>query len=128
MADQLSAEKETVKLEKKLIKKYGKSFASELRGLSKSELDNKLLGLTNHNQEIITTKGRDLHLELAKDKYFELRAPYDDQVRANKEKSRFLHLLIKEKDLGGYSLGGADSEVPLDSNGEFFQDLEKSLG
>ena len=126
MSDQLSAEKEVVKLEKKLSRKYGDSFASELRGLSKDELGYKLLGLANHNQEIITTKARDMDLELAKDKYYELRAPYDDQVRANKEKSRFIHLLIKDKDLDGYDLDEVSEDQPSEGGGEDF-DLSTAL-
>ena len=101
--EQLAKGKEAVELEKKLTRKYGKEFAQELRGMDKSGLENKLLGLVKHSQEIITTKNRDEELELAKDKHNELEAPYKDQVKANKEKSRFIHLILKEKDPGEYS-------------------------
>ncbi len=95
--EQLAKGKEAIELEKKLTRKYGKEFVAELRGLDKSGLESKLLGLANHNQEVITQKSNDRELELAKDKKNELEAPYKDQIAANKVKTRFIHLILKEK-------------------------------
>jgi hypothetical protein len=93
--NELSQQKEIVKLEKQL---NDETLASELRGLTKKELEFKLLELAKHAQEIVTTRNSDEELTDAKNVVKELSAPYNDQLKGNKLMSRFIHLLVKEKE------------------------------
>ncbi len=110
--DNLAKGKESIELEKKLKRKYGKEFIAELRGLDKSGLEGKLLGMANHNQEIITTKNRDEELEKAKDHHNELASVYKDQINANKDKTRFIHLILKEQS-GDVDYAENDTQISL---------------
>lgn len=116
--EQLGKGKESIELEKKLSRKYGNGFVSEIRGLDKAGLENKLLGLANHNQEVITTKNNDRELEVAKDKKNELEAPYRDQIAANKIKTRFIHLILKEKDVDGGHYDNAEITLTSEEQDE----------
>lgn len=91
----LNEQKEITKLEKKL---NDEALVGELRSLSKKELEFKLLELAKHAQEIETTKSMDEELQRTKDLLKELNAPYSEQLKTNKLKSRLYHLIIKEKD------------------------------
>lgn len=91
--DKLKENKEIVKLEKAI----GDSSTSHFRGLTKSELEFKLLELAKHREELVTTEKEDEELQRAKDLIKELKAPYAEQNKHNKLKCRFIHLLIKEK-------------------------------
>lgn len=84
---------ESIKLEKKL----GKEYVAELRNLSKTELDQKMLDLAKYEQELITTKNDDEELETAKDKVKNLESPYKQDLAFNKARRRFVSLLLKEK-------------------------------
>ncbi len=92
---ELSQQKEIVKLEKQL---NDETLASELRGLTKKELEFKLLELAKHAQEIVTTRNDDEALTCAKNVVKDLNAPYNDQLKGNKLMARFIHLLVKEKE------------------------------
>ena len=94
--DQLAKGKEAIVLEKKILRSHGKEYLAELRGLDNSGLEGKLLGLANHNQEIITTKNGDEELEDAKNRHNNLAGVYKDQLAGNKILSRFIHLILKE--------------------------------
>lgn len=94
--DKLKESKEIVKIEKKI----GDSSALHFRGMSKSELEYKLLELANHKEEIVTTQKEDEQLNDTKALLKELNAPYKEQLQQNKLKCRFIHLLMKEKSLG----------------------------
>lgn len=93
--EKLNESKEIVKLEKKL----GENNASHFRGMSKSELEYKLLEMANHREEIVTTQKNDTQLNDTKELLKELNAPYKEQLQQNKLKCRFIHLLLKEKSL-----------------------------
>jgi hypothetical protein len=88
---------ELTKLEKKLAEMQGEGYCSELRGLDKKALEFKLLEMAKHREEIVTTKNMDEEYQLAREKVKELNAPYSEQMKHNKIKTRFLHLLLKEK-------------------------------
>ena len=88
---------EITRIERKLANDHGENYTSELRGLSKQDLEYKLLQLANHREEITTTKNNDQELQFIKEKVKELNAPYSEQLRENNRKSRFIHLLLKEK-------------------------------
>lgn len=98
MSNELSQKKEITKLEEKL----GEGVAADFRSMPIKELEFKLLELSKHMQEIITTQNGDEALQDAKDLVKELSAPYREQTAGNKLKQRFIHLLIKDKkeDLG----------------------------
>ena len=113
--DQLAKGKEAIVLEKKILRSYGKEYIAELRGLDKSGLEGKLLGLANHNQEIITTKNNDEELEKAKDHHNGLASVYKDQLAGNKILSRFIHLILKESiEESGYATN--DTQISLSVN------------
>ncbi len=95
----LSDQKEIVKLEKKLIDLRSESYVSELRGLNSSELDSKLLELAKHKQEIITSMKNDDELNRIAEEAKELKKPYNESKKQNELISRFVGLLIKEKEL-----------------------------
>jgi hypothetical protein len=94
--DKLSEKKEIIALEKKLKNNGQEHFVEELRNMSLGELEFKLKDLAKHNQAIITTKKQDDELLEAKAHVKSLSAPYNEQVAANKLKSRFIGLLIQE--------------------------------
>jgi hypothetical protein len=95
MSNQLAEKKEIVKLEEKL----GEGVAADFRAMPVKELEFKLLELSKHMQEIVTTQKEDEELQNAKDLVKELSAPYREQMGGNKLKQRFIHLLIKDKKL-----------------------------
>lgn len=83
----------------KIEKLLGEGVAANLRGLTKSELEFKLLQLANHREEIQTTQNNDEELQNTKELLKELKAPYNEQLKDLKNKSRFIHLLIKEQEV-----------------------------
>lgn len=91
----LNEQKEIVKLERQIADEY---LVAELRALPKKELEFKLLELAKHAQEIATTKSQDEELQNARSLVKELGTPYSEQLKNNKLKSRFIHLIIKEKE------------------------------
>lgn len=88
--------KEIVVLEKKL----GDGLVNELRAMGPKELEVKLLQLSHHREEIVTTQNNDDELNDAKNLVKELAAPYREQLSQNKLKCRIIHLILKEKELG----------------------------
>lgn len=94
---ELKKQKEIVVLEKRLNKEFGEGFTSDLRALPVSELDFKLLQMAKHFEEIVTTQREDDKLRKAREGVRELNAPYVEQKKQNKLKSRFLALLIEDK-------------------------------
>lgn len=84
-------------LETKLNNKHGESYIQGLLELSKKELEHKLLLLAQHKEEVVTTRNNDEEYQLAKEKVKELNAPYKEQLGENKLKSRYIHLLLKDR-------------------------------
>jgi len=105
----MDLQKEITILEKKL---KSDSFASELRGMTVKELEFKLLQLSNHREEIVTTKNDDDQYQSAKELVKEMAAPYNEQMKMNKIKSRFIHLLLKEKQDEATHSDGASISTP----------------
>lgn len=93
---ELTLEKETTKLEKYLVKQGRKDFIDEVRGASSETLNQKLLALAKHNQEIANTKAADSELEAAKERKKDLEQPYKDQKKMNEKLARFVALIMKE--------------------------------
>lgn len=89
-------EKETTKLERYLIKEGRKDFIDEIRAASLGTLDQKMLGLAKHREEIRNTKANDEALNDAKERAKDLGAPYRDQLRMNEKLTRFVSLIMKE--------------------------------
>lgn len=94
----LSAEKEIVKLEKKLRKIQNEEIISELRASDVQKLNQHILTLAKQQQDIVTAKANDEELELLLDRKKELEAPYNESLKINKLKARFISLLLKEKE------------------------------
>jgi len=88
---------ELTRLEEKLNDKHGESYVQGLLELNKKELEHKLMMLANHKEEVVTTRNEDEEYQLAKEKVKDLNAPYKDQLNENKLKSRFIHLLLKDR-------------------------------
>lgn len=87
-------ENELVKLEEKL----GASFASEIRCLTKEQLEKRLLELAKNREEIVTSKKEDEKLNDAKEQVKYLNEPYKDAMKVVQEKSRFIALVLKDKE------------------------------
>lgn len=90
----LREEVEKTKIERAL---NDEEYVAELEGMSKVELEQKLLGLAKHEQEIISTKNNDDELNAAKRKASVLGSPYREQLKFNKLKARLVNLILKEK-------------------------------
>lgn len=97
MSDELSAEKEIIKMERKLRKNGQQQFIDDIRGMGESQLNDQILILAKHKQEIITAQKKDPDLRDAKDKVASLNYPYNKNKRANDEKARFVALILKDK-------------------------------
>ena len=89
----LAEEKELIKLERK----FGPDFTRELRQMDKEELDEKLLELAKYRTSLIDTKAKDRELEIAKARASSLEKPYNDDLKANLEKQRFVTLIMKDE-------------------------------
>ena len=89
----LAEEKELIKLERK----YGADYTRELRQMDKEQLDAKLLELAKYRTALIDTKAKDRDLELAKARASSLEKPYNDDLKANLEKQRFITLVMKDE-------------------------------
>ena len=83
----------------KLEKKLSEGESSKFRGMTKSEIEFEILKLAKHTQDITSTKKMDEELNSAREALKELNAPYVEQSSHTKLRSRFLHLLLKEKEL-----------------------------
>ena len=92
--DKLLEKSEVVVLEKKID---DPTFASEVRGMDKAALEYKLLQLAKHKEEIELVRKEDEELESAKEKVKELSAPYREQSKFNKLKSKFIYLILSDK-------------------------------
>ena len=92
--DKLLEEAALVVLEKKIDDPV---FVSEIRGMDKAALEQKLLQLAKHKEEIELARKDDEELESAKDKVKELSAPYREQTKFNKLKHKFVFLELLEK-------------------------------
>lgn len=92
---------EQLKLEKKLSKEPG-DFVKDLRAMQERNdvvgLEFKLKELAKHNQAILSQKASDEELNQAKRRVKVLSAPYNEQVRGNTAKSRYIGLLLQELD------------------------------
>lgn len=87
-------EKEITKIEKKLEP----SFISEYRHLSKEELEKRFFQINKYREEIVTAQKTDEALFTAKETVKELNAPYRESLKINKEKTRFIALLLEERE------------------------------
>lgn len=94
---ELSLEKETTKLEKYLLKEGRKDFIEEIRAASPETLDQKLLGLAKHAEEIRNTKEGDSELRKAKEHAKFLGSAYRDQLKMNSKLARFVALIMQEQ-------------------------------
>lgn len=97
MSDELSAEKEIVKMERKLKKNGQGQFIDDIRAMSEAQLNDQMLILAKHKQDIITAQKKDPDLREARDTVSSLNYPYNNSKRKNDEKSRFVALILKDK-------------------------------
>jgi len=95
--DKLSEEKEIIKIEKKLLKNFEDSFVTEIRGMTPTQLEERIVAFTKAAQENITAKKEDEALEQARKVVNSLNAPYSEFQRKNSEKMRFISLVLQEK-------------------------------
>jgi hypothetical protein len=79
------------------FQKDNPDFASEVAGLSVQDLNNRLAELAKANEWNETKKEEDEDLEKAKGLASELAAPYRDEKKALRVKSKYVIGLIKEK-------------------------------
>jgi len=86
----------TDKLEKKL-KEKDPLFLDEIAGLSRDQLNNRLLGLAKGRQDILQAREEDQDLAQAKDTVKELSAPYSESLKSTDLKMRYIAQVIKEK-------------------------------
>lgn len=93
MSNELSAEKEIVKLEKQL----GSDYANELRALNAEQLEVKLSQLAKHNQEIDKAKKDDVELQDARERVRDMSAPYNESKKMNKLRTRLLYLIMTDE-------------------------------
>lgn len=101
MSRELDMLTEKTKLEKKLKSRLGDDAAMKLvsdhEAMSKEQLDARLLELSKTQQGIINTKNADTVLADLKEQVKEQSKTHNDQLRANKELTRFVSLVISEK-------------------------------
>lgn len=97
MSDELSAEKEITKMERKLRKDGQQQFIDDLRAMTESQLNEQILILAKHKQDIITAQKKDPDLRDAKNHVSSLNYPYNKNKRANDQKARFAALILKDK-------------------------------
>lgn len=95
--DLLSAEKEVIALEKKLLKDEQRTFIDEVRAMPETALKDTILRLNKGLQDNITAKQNDEELKNAQNHVSNLKAPYDTFKKKNAQKVRFVSLLLKEK-------------------------------
>jgi hypothetical protein len=87
-------ENELTKLEEKLEP----SFTSEIRCLTKEQLEKRLLELAKNREEITTSRKEDEKLNEAKEQVKYLNEPYKDAMGVVQKKSRFIALILTEKE------------------------------
>ena len=97
--EELTLEKEMVKLERYLIKQGREDFVRTMRASNEEQLNFKLLTLAKHRQEIKSTKVRDQKLLQASETKKELESPYKEQLRMNEKLSSYVAQVMKEKGL-----------------------------
>lgn len=93
-------EKEITKLEKYLLRQGRQDFLVDMKKSTKEEREAKLLSLTQHKQELLTTMANDDELNSLKEKVKFARSVYTDQTKMNDKLSRFIHLLMKDEGEG----------------------------
>lgn len=99
--DAQKLKEEQLKLEKKLYKEPGgEDRVRKLRAMCDSgqvaHLEFQLKELAKHRQAILSQKASDEALNEAKKEVSVLAAPYNEQVRGNTAKSRYIGLLLQE--------------------------------
>lgn len=95
---ELEEDKEVIKLEKTLVhSRSQKEFVLEVRRMSEVELGAKLLELAKYAQAVETTRKSDEKLKTAKTLVKGLNKPYSDDLKYNKEKARFVALVMEEE-------------------------------
>lgn len=96
-AGDLSLEREKTKLERYLIKKERGQFIEDVLKMGATELNQKMLGLAKHREEIRNTKAEDAELIEATEKKKSLEAPYREQLRMNEKLTRFVAIVMKDQ-------------------------------
>lgn len=95
--DELQKNKAVINLERKLKGEPGGSdYVQELRSLDRYGLEDKLKDLAKYRQAIISTREKDVELKAAKRRVSGLNSPYNSQLNGNRDKMRFIGLLLQE--------------------------------
>jgi hypothetical protein len=90
--------KESRKLDfKQKVAKEFPEFVSVVDGMSLEELDQRLLSLAKHQEEVAEALAQHEEINRLKERLKELKADFTDTQKALKMKMKYIHQLIKEK-------------------------------
>lgn len=93
----MDLEKEIYKLEKYLRRQKDEEYIVDLRRLDVDQLQERMKKQALYRQETITAKQKDVGLSEAKETARSLAAPYNESLRMGDKISRFISLLLEEK-------------------------------
>jgi hypothetical protein len=85
-----------VKLEKEL-NKINETFVGEIRGMTLTQLKDRLSLESLRSQEVSQAKADDQELQDAKDLVREISAPYNSSLKIQKQKIQFIVSQLEEK-------------------------------
>jgi molecular chaperone GrpE (heat shock protein) len=90
--------KESRKLDfKQKVAKEFPEFVSVVDGMSLEELDQRLLSLAKHQEEVAEALAQHEEINRLKEQLKELKADFTDTQKALKMKMKYIHQLMKEK-------------------------------
>lgn len=94
---ELSDSPERTKLEKFLKNQGRQDFIDDVVNMSREQLDDKMLRLAKHREEIQSTKNKDQELIQVKEKKKMLEAPYREQKKMNDKLARYVMLVMQDR-------------------------------
>jgi hypothetical protein len=100
MSREITLKTEREKLESKFIKEMGDSPAADFikkhAHMTKEELEARVLDLAKTHQGILNTRNADTDLSKRREEVRDLSKGYNEQLRGNKNLTRYVSLLISE--------------------------------
>lgn len=90
----MSKPKKTIQ---EIVQKAHPAFTGEVDSLSLVDLEKRLNALAKGAEENEEAKENDEDLELAQEQVSQMAAPYREYKKANRQKTRYIISLIKEK-------------------------------
>jgi hypothetical protein len=82
---------------KQMVEEEHSSWVDTLLGKSVKEMEDHLVTLAKHRQEIIEDRNNRDDIKQLQEELKELKAPFRDALKANDAKQKYLVELIKEK-------------------------------